>query len=69
MMLEGFFFFVKSMKEIIHPVPASWMEASSVQILLNLFKCLNSAQCTKIASRVLLIHHENPAWLLPRTSH
>ena len=42
MILGGFFFFVNSMKEIIHPVPASWMEASSVQILLNL-KCLQSS--------------------------
>ena len=39
MIFGGFFFFVKSMKKIIHPVPASWMESSSVQILLNL-KCL-----------------------------
>ena len=33
----GVFFFIKSMKEIIHPVPASWMEASCVEILLNVF--------------------------------
>ena len=40
MIWGGFFFFIKSMKEIILPVPDSWTEASSVHILLNLLKCL-----------------------------
>ena len=30
---------------------------------------MSSAQLTKIASRVLLTHHEKPAWLSPRTSN